>query len=73
MRLQLDKAICFIDLETTGINVSTDRIVELAIVKIMPDASKQIKRKLVNPEMPIPKAATEVHGITLMFMVYLTR
>ena len=64
MRLQLDKAICFIDLETTGINVSTDRIVELAIVKIMPDASKQIKRKLVNPEMPIPKAATEVHGIT---------
>ena len=64
MRLQLDKAICFIDLETTGINVSTDRIVELAIVKIMPDASKQIKRKLVNPEMPIPEAATEVHGIT---------
>ena len=64
MRLQLDKAICFIDLETTGINVSTDRIVELAIVKIMPDASKQLKRKLVNPEMPIPKAATEVHGIT---------
>ena len=64
MRLQLDKAICFIDLETTGINVSTDRIVELAIVKIMPDASKQIKRKLVNPEMLIPKAATEVHGIT---------
>lgn len=64
MRLQLDKAICFIDLETTGINVSNDRIVELAIVKIMPDASKQIKRKLVNPEMPIPEAATEVHGIT---------
>lgn len=64
MRLQLDKAICFIDLETTGINVSTDRIVELAIVKIMPDASKHIKRKLVNPEMPIPEAATEVHGIT---------
>ena len=64
MSLQLAKAICFIDLATTGINVSTDRIVELAIVKIMPDASKQIKRKLVNPEMPIPKAATEVHGIT---------
>lgn len=64
MRLQLNRAICFIDLETTGINVSTDRIVELAIVKIMPDGSKQIKRKLVNPEMRIPAAATEVHGIS---------
>lgn len=64
MRLQLNRAICFIDLETTGINVSTDRVVELAIVKIMPDGSKQIKRKLVNPEMPIPPAATEVHGIS---------
>ena len=64
MRLQLNRAICFIDLETTGINVSTDRVVELAIVKIMPDGSKQIKRKLVNPEMRIPAAATEVHGIS---------
>jgi len=64
MRLQLDKAICFIDLETTGINVSTDKIVEIAVIKIMPDGSKLIKRKLINPEMPIPKAATEVHGIT---------
>jgi len=64
MRLQLNIAICFIDLETTGINVSTDRIVEIAIVKIMPDGSKQVKRKLVNPEMPIPKASSDVHGIS---------
>ncbi|MCE2675108.1 MAG: 3'-5' exonuclease [Sediminibacterium sp.] len=64
MRLQLNRAICFIDLETTGINVSTDRIVEIAIVKIMPDGTKQVKRKLVNPEMPIPKAASDVHGIS---------
>ena len=64
MRLKLNRAICFIDLETTGINVSTDRIVEIAIVKIMPDGTKQVKRKLVNPEMPIPKASTEIHGIS---------
>ena len=64
MRLQLNRPICFIDLETTGINVSTDKIVEIAIVKIMPDGTKQVKRKLVNPEMAIPKAASEIHGIS---------
>jgi DNA polymerase III subunit epsilon len=64
MRLQLIQPICFIDLETTGINVSLDKIVEIAIVKIMPDGTKQIKRKLVNPEMPIPKVATDIHGIS---------
>ncbi len=64
MRLQLTRPICFIDLETTGINVSTDKIVEIAIVKIMPDGTKQSKRKLVNPEMAIPKAAIEIHGIS---------
>lgn len=64
MQLQLTQPICFLDLETTGINVSIDKIVEIAIIKIMPDGTKQIKRKLVNPEMPIPFAATEVHGIS---------
>ena len=64
MRLQLSQPICFIDLETTGINVSTDKIVEIAIVKIMPDGTKQVKRKLIHPEMPIPAATTAVHGIT---------
>lgn len=64
MKLQLANSIAFIDLETTGINISTDRIVEIAIVKIMPDESKQVKRKLINPQIPIPHGATEVHGIT---------
>ncbi len=64
MPLSLARPICFIDLETTGINVSTDRIVEIAIVKIGLDGTKQVKRRLVNPEMPIPKASSEVHGIT---------
>ena len=64
MLLQLSRQICFIDLETTGINVSIDKIVEIAIIKIMPDGTRQVKRKLVNPEMPIPPASTEIHGIT---------
>lgn len=62
--LQLKKPLAFIDLETTGTNPGTDRIVEIAIVKILPDGTKSIKRKIVNPEMPIPKATTDVHGIT---------
>lgn len=64
MALELKKPLAFIDLETTGINLATDRIVEIAIVKITPAGEKQVKRKLINPEMPIPAASTEVHGIT---------
>jgi exonuclease, DNA polymerase III, epsilon subunit family len=62
--LQLVKPLAVIDLETTGINLSTDRIVEIAIVKVFPDGKKQIKRKLINPEMPISAASQEMHGIT---------
>lgn len=64
MNLQLEKPIAFIDLETTGINLSNDRIVEIAIVKILPDGTKQVKRKLINPTIPIPAAVSEIHGIT---------
>jgi len=62
--LQLTKPLAFIDLETTGINLATDRIVEIAIIKILPDGKRTVKRKLINPQMPIPKGATDVHGIT---------
>src|SRR6201989_2427335 len=62
--LQLNKPLAFIDLETTGINLGTDRILEIAIVKLLPDGSKSVKRKIINPEMPIPKASTDVHGFT---------
>ena len=62
--LQLTKPLAVIDIEATGMNLSTDRIIEIAIVKIMPDSRKTVKRKLVNPEMPIPHADTEIHGIT---------
>ena len=62
--LQLVKPLAVIDLETTGINLSTDRIVEIAIVKILPDGKKQVKRKLINPEMPISQVSKDMHGIT---------
>jgi len=62
--LQLTKPLAFIDLETTGINLGSDRIVEIAIVKLLPDGNRSIKRKLINPGMPIPKSASDIHGIT---------
>ena len=64
MKLQLTRPIAFIDLETTGINISNDRIVEIAIVKISNDGTKQVKRKLINPQISIPKASSDIHGIT---------
>ncbi len=62
--LSLIRPIAFLDLETTGVNLSTDRIVEIAIVKILPDQTRQVKRKLLNPEMPIPMASSDIHGIS---------
>lgn len=62
--LKLTKPLASIDLETTGVNPGTDRIVEIAIVKILPDGTRSVKRKLINPEMPIPKNSSDVHGIT---------
>ena len=62
--LQLKKPLAFIDIEATGSNVSIDRIVEIAIVKVLPDGNRSIKRKIINPQIPIPKAITDIHGIT---------
>lgn len=64
MNIQLHKPIVFLDLETTGLNLVTDRVVEIAMLKIQPDGSRQMKRKLVNPEMPIPQEVADIHGIT---------
>lgn len=63
MELKLKRPIAFLDLETTGIKVATDRIVEISIVKIHPDGKKEIKTRRVNPEMPIPVETSEIHGI----------
>lgn len=62
--LQLKKPLAFIDIEATGTNVSTDRIVEIAIVKTLPDGSRTVKRKIINPQIPIPQVCIDMHGIT---------
>ena len=64
MALKLERPIVFIDLETTGINIAIDRVIEIAIVKIMPDKTKLVKHKFINPQMPIPKSSIDIHGIT---------
>ena len=64
MNLKLKRPIIFFDLETTGVDTAHDRIVEISMVKVEPDGSKQVKTRRINPEMPIPAEATAVHGIT---------
>lgn len=64
MELKLSKPIIFFDLETTGTNITHDRIVEISILKITPDGSEIEKTRRINPEMPIPADATAVHHIT---------
>ncbi len=63
MKLNLNRPLAFFDLETTGVNVGADRIVEIAILKAMPDGSEQIKTLRINPEMPIPLQSSLIHGI----------
>ena len=64
MNLNLKNPIVFFDLETTGINIVSDRIVEISYLKVMPNGDEESKTRRINPEMPIPPNATAVHGIT---------
>ncbi|MEG0499509.1 MAG: 3'-5' exonuclease [Rikenellaceae bacterium] len=64
MQLNLTNPIIFFDLETTGVDVVKDRIVEISLVKVMPDGTEEIKTRRINPGMHIPEVATAVHGIT---------
>lgn len=64
MKLNLTKPIIFFDLETTGTNVSKDRIVELSYIKVYPDGTEEQKSRRLNPEMPIPPESTAIHHIT---------
>lgn len=63
MNLNLTKPLAFFDLETTGVDVSKDRIVEIAVLKVQPNGDKDTLTRRVNPEIPIPIEASEVHGI----------
>ena len=62
--LQLKKPLAFIDIEATGSNVAIDRIVEIAIIKTLPDGNRSVKRKIINPQIAIPQAIVDIHGIT---------
>lgn len=64
MQLNLNKPICFFDLETTGINITKDRVVEISILKVYPDGREETYTKRVNPTIPIPPEVTLVHGIS---------
>ncbi len=64
MQLNLTKPICFFDLETTGVNITNDRIVEISILKVYPDGKEERYTRLVNPTIPIPPEVTKVHGIS---------
>jgi DNA polymerase-3 subunit epsilon len=64
MKLKLKKPVAFFDLETTGLSVSKDRIVEIGIIKVNPDQSEESLTMRINPEMKISKESTEIHGIS---------
>lgn len=64
MNLNLKRPLIIFDLETTGTNVTRDRIVEISVIKVMPDGSEIEKTRRINPEMHIPEASTAIHHIT---------
>ena len=61
--IKLSRPLVFLDIESTGIKPDTDRIVELAMCKVFPDGRREVKTTLINPLVPIPPLATEIHGI----------
>ena len=64
MQLNLRNPLVFFDLETTGINIVKDRIVEISYVKVFPNGKEETKTRRINPGMPIPPESTAIHGIT---------
>lgn len=64
MKLNLQRPLAFFDLETTGLNISKDKIIEISILKVNPDQSEETLTLKINPEIEIPEDSTEIHGIT---------
>ncbi|WP_080904871.1 3'-5' exonuclease [Parabacteroides sp. Marseille-P3160] len=64
MQLNLKNPLVFFDLETTGMNIIKDRIVEISYLKVYPNGNEDSKTRRINPEMPIPAESTKIHGIT---------
>ena len=63
MKLNLKNPIVFFDLETTGTNINTDRIVEICYLKVYPNGNEETKTMRINPEMHIPEQSSAIHGI----------
>lgn len=64
MNLQLTKSLCVFDLETTGLQINTDRIVQIAIIKMNPSGERTELNQLINPEMIIPQEVIDIHGVS---------
>ncbi|MGI6573341.1 MAG: exonuclease domain-containing protein [Fermentimonas sp.] len=64
MDLNLKSPLVFFDLETTGLNTTRDRIIEISLLKVYPNGKEEVKTRRINPEMPIPPESTAIHGIT---------
>ena len=62
--MHITKPIVFFDLETTGVNTSQDKIVQIGAIKLNTDGTEEVKNVLINPTIPIPPGATAVHGIS---------
>src|ERR1700749_4923926 len=63
MKLNLKRPLAFFDLEATGTNIGTDRIVEISVIKLNVDGSEEVKTWRANPEMPVPLELSLIHGI----------
>jgi DNA polymerase III subunit epsilon len=63
MKLNLSRPLAVFDIETTGVNVGSDRIIEICILKVNPDGTEEVKTLRINPGIPIPKEASDIHGI----------
>ncbi len=63
IKLNLKKPLAFFDIESTGVNVASDRIVEISVLKVNPDGTEEVKTKRINPEIPIPVEASLIHNI----------
>ncbi len=63
--ITIERPIVFIDLETTGIDKTNDRIVEIATIKLYPNGDAPVRTHRINPLIPIPQGASDVHGITV--------
>lgn len=63
MQIKLNKPLIFIDIEATGLSIGSDRIVEISMLKLMPDNSTETLTERINPEIPIPEKVSQIHGI----------